>query len=46
MDNCVAFGAVFPGGEKVEHQANEYIEIDKLIEVAKIYSAAVYNLTR
>lgn len=46
MDNCVAFGAVFPGQEKVEHQANEYIEIDKLIQVSKIYAAAVYNLTR
>lgn len=46
MDNCVAFGAVFPGQEKVEHQANEYIEIDKLIEVTKIYAKAVYELTK
>lgn len=46
MDNCVAFGAVFPDQEKVEHQANEYIEVDTLIEVTKIYAAAVYNLTR
>ncbi|MBS4534065.1 dipeptidase PepV [Clostridium sp. D2Q-14] len=46
MDNCVAFGAVFPGQEKVEHQANEYIEIDRLVEVAKIYSRAIYELTR
>lgn len=46
MDNCVAFGAVFPGQEKVEHQANEYIEVDRLIEVTKIYARAIYELTR
>lgn len=46
MDNCVAFGAVFPGQEKVEHQANEYIEVDKLIEVTQLYARAIYELTR
>ena len=23
MENCVAFGALFPGAEQTEHQANE-----------------------
>ncbi|MBS4538719.1 dipeptidase PepV [Clostridium sp. D2Q-11] len=46
MDNCVAFGAIFPGQEKVEHQANEYIEVDRLMDVTKIYAKAVYELTR
>lgn len=46
MENCVAFGAVFPGQEKVEHQANEYIEIDRLLVTTKIYARAIYELTR
>lgn len=46
MKNCVAFGPVFPGQEKVEHQANEYIEIERLLETAKIYGTAIYELTR
>ncbi|WP_425446441.1 dipeptidase PepV [Dethiothermospora halolimnae] len=46
MDNCVAFGPIFPGQEKVEHQANEYVEIEKLIETAKIYAAAIHELAK
>ncbi|SHH32448.1 dipeptidase PepV [Tepidibacter thalassicus] len=46
MDNCVAFGAVFPGKPKVEHQANEYIEIEDLIKCTKIYAKTVYELTK
>lgn len=44
MDNFVAFGAVFPGKPKTEHQANEYVVIDDLIKAAKIYAKAVYEL--
>ncbi|SHK24922.1 dipeptidase PepV [Tepidibacter formicigenes] len=46
MENCVAFGAVFPGKPKVEHQANEFIEIEDLIKCAKIYAKTVYELTK
>jgi predicted dipeptidase len=46
IDNCVAFGPVFPGDEKVEHQANEYIKTDSLIKCTKIYAKAIYELTR
>ncbi|CAH2211789.1 dipeptidase PepV [Tepidibacter aestuarii] len=46
IDNCVAFGAVFPNKPKVEHQANEYIEIDDLLKSTKIYAKAVYELTK
>ena len=46
IDNCVAFGAVFPNRPKVEHQANEYIEIEDLIKSTKIYAKAVYELTK
>ncbi|KXZ38879.1 dipeptidase, putative [Alkalithermobacter thermoalcaliphilus JW-YL-7 = DSM 7308] len=46
IDNCVAFGAVFPGKPKVEHQANEYVVIDDLVKAAKIYASAIYELTK
>ncbi|OPJ54794.1 dipeptidase PepV [Alkalithermobacter paradoxus] len=46
IDNCVAFGSVFPGKPKVEHQANEYIVIDDLIKASKIYASAIYELTK
>lgn len=46
MKNCVAFGPIFPEQEKVEHQANEYIEISKLMKTTKIYASAIYHLTR
>ncbi|MGM0409771.1 MAG: dipeptidase PepV [Bacillota bacterium] len=46
IDNCVAFGPVFPGEEKVEHQANEYIKEDSLIKCANIYANAIYNLNK
>jgi succinyl-diaminopimelate desuccinylase len=45
-DNLVAFGATFPGDEDVAHKKNEYIEIDKLILMAKIYADAIYELSK
>lgn len=46
LDNCVAFGALFPGQEDVAHQRNEYISIDDLILNAKIYASAIYELAK
>lgn len=46
MPNCVAFGAVFPGRPKVEHQPNEYIRLDDLYQAMEIYAHALYALTR
>jgi succinyl-diaminopimelate desuccinylase len=46
MDKGVAFGAVFPGMEDIAHQANEFISIDHLIKLAKIYGRALYELAR
>ena len=46
MDNIVAFGPSFPGDPDVIHQANEYIEIEKLILNAKIYAHAIYELAK
>ena len=40
----VAFGAGFPGDEDLAHQANEYIDIDKLILTTKIYANALIRL--
>jgi succinyl-diaminopimelate desuccinylase len=41
VKNTVAFGAVFPGEPETAHQKNEYISIDNLIKIAKIYADAI-----
>ncbi|WP_373898407.1 Sapep family Mn(2+)-dependent dipeptidase [Haloimpatiens sp. FM7315] len=46
MDNCVAFGAIFEGQEKTEHQANEYIDICYLLKSAEIYAYAINQLLK
>jgi dipeptidase, putative len=46
MPNIVAFGPIFPGKPDLDHQANEYIEIDDLILNAKIYGHAIYELAK
>lgn len=44
LDNCVAFGAVFPFDEKTEHQENERISINSLIKATEIYALSIYKL--
>ncbi len=46
VNNSVAFGALFPGEDEVEHQANEYVNIDSLKKAAKIYADAIYELAK
>lgn len=46
MANVVGFGPIFPGDPDLDHQANEYIEIEKLILNAKIYAHAIYELAK
>ena len=46
FDNCISFGANFPGDTDMCHQANEFIDIDKLILSCKIYAEAIYELTK
>lgn len=46
MPNTVAFGPVFPGELDLCHQSNEYIEIEKLIEMTKIYANAIKELAQ
>ncbi len=45
-DNIVAFGACMPGEEEMAHQKNEYIRIDNLMQMTKIYAQAVYELAK
>jgi len=42
--NAVAFGPMFPGQPDVAHQKDEYISIEHLVDLADIYSKAIYQL--
>jgi succinyl-diaminopimelate desuccinylase len=44
--NCVSFGMNFPGDKDMCHQANEFVDIDKLIMSAQIYATAIYELAK
>lgn len=44
FENAVTFGATMPGEEGVEHQPNEYIEIDRLVELSQILVNAIVRL--
>ncbi|GGH84305.1 succinyl-diaminopimelate desuccinylase [Pullulanibacillus pueri] len=46
MENGVAFGASFPGKAMTAHQANEFIDIDDLIQATAIYAKALYDLSQ
>jgi succinyl-diaminopimelate desuccinylase len=46
MPNIVASGPMMPDQEEVEHQANEYIAIDHLVNVTKIYAQDIYELAK
>ncbi len=44
MANIVAFGPVFPGRECTEHQANEYIYLEDLMQAKEIYYQAIAEM--
>ncbi|AJA49294.1 dipeptidase PepV [Clostridium pasteurianum DSM 525 = ATCC 6013] len=46
MPNIVAFGPIFPGKPDLDHQTNEYIEVEDLILNAKIYAHTIYELAK
>ena len=46
FEKCVSFGSNFPGDTDMCHQANEFIDIDKLILSCKIYAEAIYELSK
>ncbi|MBP3816014.1 MAG: dipeptidase PepV [Firmicutes bacterium] len=46
MNNCVAFGALFPGDPDLMHQRDERLALDRLETMTKIYADAIYKLTQ
>ncbi len=44
FDNCISFGANFPGDKDMCHQTDEFINIDKLLLSCKIYAEAIIAL--
>ena len=46
IDNCVAFGALFPDELLTEHQPNERVVLENLYQAMEIYAHAIYELTR
>ncbi len=46
IKNTVSFGPVFPGQKELAHQCNEFIALEDLRLMAKIYAQAIYNLIR
>ena len=46
MKNAVAFGPVFPNQEELAHQKDEYISIEHLMKITKIYAHALYELAK
>lgn len=46
FNNCISFGANFPGDIDMCHQSNEFVDIDKLMLTCKIYAQAIYELSK
>ena len=46
FNNCISFGANFPEDTDMCHQANEFIDIDKLILSCKIYAKTIFELSK
>ncbi len=46
MPNTLAFGICFPGDEMSEHLPNEYIDLNRMLEAAKIQAMAIYELAK
>ena len=46
MQNCIAFGALFPGDPDLMHQRDERLALDRLELMTKIYADAIYKLSR
>ena len=45
FENCISFGANFPGQKDMCHQTDEFISIDSLILSSKIYAEAIKELS-
>lgn len=46
IPNTLAFGPIFPGDEVREHKPDEYMELDRLVDNAKILANAIYELAK
>jgi succinyl-diaminopimelate desuccinylase len=46
LKNAVAFGIMFPGQPDVAHQKDEYISIEHLMKITKIFAKALYELAK
>jgi predicted dipeptidase len=46
IQDCVAFGPLFPGELLTEHQPNERVVLENLYKAIEIYAHAVFELTR
>lgn len=44
--NILAFGPSFPGEKGIAHNNDEYINIDSLVTICKIYAIALYRLSQ
>lgn len=44
-ENTVAFGALFPGQPEIAHQKNEYIGIEEMMRMTRIYADALQKLS-
>ncbi len=44
IKNAVAFGPLFPGRPETEHQPDEYIDIEDLLMLTRIYAQLVYRI--
>lgn len=44
MDHIVAFGPLFPGQKATEHMENEYISLEHLTAITRIYAHAIRRL--
>ena len=44
VENFVSFGPVFPGEPELAHEADEFIDLDQMVECARLYAQALYLL--
>ena len=43
MKNAVAFGGLFPGDPDLMHQKDEYIDLERLVTMTRIYADFIYE---
>ena len=44
VENFVSFGPVFPGEPELAHEADEFIDLEQMMECARLYAQALYRL--